>query len=135
MLAPFRQGTIVLASRDEELTSVVSTVLESLGERAPRLSAVRCVSDCLSAVRLLGPSLLLLDDGIQDVPGRNLLEQVLEARPGTPVVYVAAHHSLDLEREVRRRGVLFYIARPEEKAVLESRLGCILNGLARGSAR
>ena len=133
MLTPFRQGTIVLASRDETLAATVCSALAELGERAPRLTTVRSVPDCIIALRLLGPSLLLLDDGIQDAPNTNLLERVQEARPGTPIVYLAAQHSLDLEREVRRRGVLFYLARPEEKGILESRLGYILQGLARTS--
>ena len=132
MLTPFKQGTILLASRDEDLAAMVAGILRDL-EGAPRLTTVRSELDCIVALRLLGPSLVLLDDGIRESSGRALLDRVLDARPGTPVVYVAAQHSLDLERDVRRRGVLFYLARLEEKSVLASRLGYILQGLTRGA--
>jgi len=131
MQTPFKQGTIVLASRDEELAEMVGQALAALGKQAPRLSMVHNLPDALVATRLLSPSLMLLDDGIEGGPGVELLDQVLEASPGMPVVYLASQHSLDLERTIRRRGVLFYIAKPEEKEVLQSTFCSVFQCLAR----
>jgi response regulator of citrate/malate metabolism len=91
------------------------------------------MAECLSALRLLRPSVVLLDDAVADKPGPHLIQEMQTVQPGVHVVYIASRHTLDLEREMRRQGVLFYLARPMENESLESTLRHILQGLLRGN--
>lgn len=131
MLMPVSPGPVVLATRDARLASAVAMVLEGLHDAALRLTTVDNVPDCCVAIRLLHPCVVLFDDGVGEAPGTECLNLVQSVESGVPVIYVASNHSLDLEREVRRQGVLFYIARPEEVEVLQSSLTSILRSLVR----
>jgi len=131
MLTPYRHGVILLLTSNPRLAGVVSHAVASLGSSAPRLSTVRDSADCLVALRLLGPSLLVLDDFVAHGKGTQLLEEFHEARPGTPIVYVASNHTLEFEREVRRRGVLLYIAMPEDHDELATVLTRMLTSFVR----
>jgi DNA-binding NtrC family response regulator len=132
MLTPFRQGVFLLLTSNDRLAGVVSHAVESLGSSAPRLSAVRDAADCSVALRLIGPSLLVLDDSMAPDKGPRLLEELLEIRPGTPVVYLASQHTLEFEREVRRRGVLLYVAMPENHADLATTLTRMFKSFVQG---
>ncbi|UCE03674.1 MAG: hypothetical protein JSW67_05680 [Candidatus Latescibacterota bacterium] len=131
MLTPFRQGTVLLLTQNEQLAGIVSHAIESLEPNVPRLSTVRNASDCFVALRLLGPSLVVLDDASDPDAGVELLERLLQARPKTPVVYVTSHHTIELEREVRRRGVLFYVEMPSSHEALDMALTRLLGSLVR----
>ena len=131
MLMHCRRGTVVLATRDPELENLVLESLAALGDQAPRLTRVGNMGDCIVAVRLLSPCCVFLDDGIQDAPGPGLVEELHQTQPAVAVIYIASRHTLDLERDVRRQGVLFYIARPEGSKVLRAHLASVLQGLLR----
>lgn len=132
MLTPYRHGVVLLLTSDPRIAGVVSHAVASLGSSAPRLSTVRDAADCRVALRLLGPSLFVLDDSVARGQGAELLEELLAVRPGTPIVYVASNHTLEFEREVRRRGVLLYIAMPEDHDELATTLTRMLKAFVRG---
>ncbi len=133
MLTPYRHGVILLLTDNPKFAGVVSHAVESLGASAPRLSTVRDNADCRIAIRLLGPSLLVLDDSNAPEEGPRLLEELLEIRPGTPIIYIASRHSLEFERQVRRRGVLLYAAMPDNQDELATTLTRMLASFVRGS--
>ena len=131
-LTPFRQGTLLLVTRNEQLAGTVAHALEALGSSGPRLSTVHTAADCLVALRLLGPSLVILDDSMcPEGSGTCVLDDLLRVRPGTPVIYVASRHTLELERDVRRRGVLFYVEIPESREELDSTLTRLVGAFVR----
>ena len=129
MLSRCKIGPVVLASRDRDLHSMVAECLTALGSQPPRLTTVNSLTDCVVAVRLLDPCLVLLDDGINAAPGSALVRDLRQARADVSLVYLATRHSLDLERQVRCEGVLFYIAHPQGDAVATTRLAHILRTL------
>ena len=131
MLTPFRQGTVLVLTQNEQLAGIVSHALESLGSTGPRLGSVKTLSDCLVAVRLLAPSLVIVDDATIGSTGATALDELHQARAGTPVIYFASHHTLDLEREVRRRGVLYYVQMPDSPEQLDTVLGRLLGAFVR----
>ena len=133
MLMHMRHGPVVLVTRDAGMDALVTSALANLGSQAPRLSSVASMTECVAAVQLLHPSVVLLDDAVADRPGAPLLQALQAVQPGVRVVYIASNHSLDLERELRRQGVLFYVARPVESETLEATLIAILTGLLRSS--
>jgi DNA-binding NtrC family response regulator len=131
-LTPFRHGTLLLVTRNQQLAGTVAHALEAVGSSGPRLSTVQTLADCLVALRLLGPSLVVLDDAICPEDSRPCgLDELLQVRPGTPVIYVTSHHTLELEREVRRRGVLFYVEMPETRGELDTTLSRLVGAFVR----
>jgi len=136
MLEHFKNPPVVLLTRDSELEAIVRQVVsaENYDVPAMRLSSAATTPECLSAVQLLRPSVVLVDDAASDWNGAQLLRELHAAQPGVRVVYLASHHTLELEGELRRNGVLVYLARPMETEALESALACILYGLLRSSA-
>lgn len=133
MLMRLKHGPVVLASRDSKVGAMVTAALASLGPQAPRLSAVGSMAECVTATRMLRPSVVVLDDAIADSPGPHLCTDLQATQPGIHIVYIASRHTLELEREIRRQGVLFYVARPMESESLESTLSRILKGLLRST--
>ena len=131
MLTPFRQGTVLVLTSNETLAGIVSHAIEGLGANGPRLTTVRNLADCLVALRLLAPSLVILDDATFPAAGAEALDDLLQVRPGTPIIYFATLHTLDLERDVRRRGVLFYVQMPESPDQLDSVLARLLGAFVR----
>jgi DNA-binding NtrC family response regulator len=131
MMTPFRQGTVLVLTSSEGLAGIVSHAIEGLGTNGPRLATVRNLADCLVALRLLAPSLVILDDATLPASGADALDDLLQVRPGTPVIYFASLHTLDLERDVRRRGVLFYVQMPESPDQLDSVLARLLGAFVR----
>lgn len=131
MLTPFRQGTVLVLTSNEALAGIVSHAIEGLGANGPRLTTVRNLADCLVALRLLAPSLVILDDATFPATGAEALDDLLQVRPGTPIIYFATLHTLDLERDVRRRGVLFYVQMPESPDQLDSVLARLLGAFVR----
>ena len=129
MLSRCKIGPVVLASRDRDLHSMVADCLTAMGSQPPRLTTVKSISDCVVAVRLLDPCLVLLDDGIHETPGPALIHDLRQARTDVSLVYLATRHSLELERQVRCEGVLFYIAHPHGDVVATTRLANILKTL------
>jgi response regulator of citrate/malate metabolism len=131
MLAPIKKNPVVLLTRADDLAAAVDHAVAAACTRPPRLSRVATVQECLAAVRLLRPALVLIDDSSSERPGQQLLAELQATQPGIHVVYIASRHSLEQERELRRQGVLFYIARPVESETLEPTLQGLLQGLLR----
>ena len=86
---------------------------------------------CLVALRLLSPSLVIVDDATIGAARAEALDELHQVRAGTPIIYFAAQHTLDLEREVRRRGVLFYAQMPESQEQLDAMLARLLAAFVR----
>jgi len=131
MLTPFREGTVLVLTQSEQLAGIVSHALEGLGSRGPRLGTVKTLSDCLVALRLLAPSLVIVDDATIGAAGAEALDELHQARAGTPIIYFASQHTLDLEREVRRRGVLYYVQMPDSAEQLDTILARLLGAFVR----
>jgi response regulator of citrate/malate metabolism len=133
MLMHVKHGPVVLVTRDQEFAKMVAGALGTLGPQAPRLSSVNTMGECAAAVQLLHPSVVLLDDVAVERPGPQLLEELQAVQSDVRVVYIASRHSLELERDMRRQGVFFYVARPFESETLEGTLVNILRGLLRAT--
>jgi DNA-binding NarL/FixJ family response regulator len=80
---------------------------------------------CLAALTKVRPRLVVLDDEGADVGGPAFVDTLHQHVPQALVVYLATHHSADLERTVRQRGVLYYTAKPLDPTTLISILGTV----------
>lgn len=126
---------IVLLTRDSELEGIVRHVVAAEDPAIPasRFSSVATPPECMSAVQLLHPAVVLVDDAAADWNGARVLGDLQAAQPGVRIVYLASHHTLEFEGELRRKGVLVYLARPAETETLEPALACILEGILRST--
>jgi len=124
---------VVVATRDRDLSANVAAGFTPLGARAPRVTQVASAAECLTALCLLNPALLVLDDAVTERPGPELVDDVHRLRPDLRVVYVAREHSIELERAARRAGVLLYVAQPVDSGSLESVLLRILDRAERNA--
>ncbi|GEM_PF-5077680 len=101
------EGTLLLASRDEELVSRIRGLNGSLP------LGVEAVDRGEEALARIGDArLLMLDDDLADLRGRSLIRTIRSARPDLKIVFTASDVSQDLEVEVRRSGAYFYLPKP-----------------------
>jgi len=115
----------LLISHDKELRRQVHTCLSSAGIAAGVLTAVRNGDECLAALAKERPRLVVLDDGGGSADGVELLRAVHRRVPEALVVYLATHHTPELERAVRQLGVLYYIEKPPESWPLAKVLAAV----------
>jgi DNA-binding NtrC family response regulator len=103
--------TLLVLSRDVELVERVRRAAQVILEK-PEPIVVASATACLAALERRQPALLVFDDAVQRGSGPVLLHRIRRSHPELRIVYVAAHHSPDLEIVVRQIGVLFYTSKP-----------------------
>jgi DNA-binding response OmpR family regulator len=126
-----RPGTgLVLLSDDRTLAAAIDADLAHLGLPADTTVRTASVVEVWQLLAREREALFVLDDGAPGVDGPALLAAlVAEGLDPGRVVYLAARHAVALEVDVRRRGVLYYTAKPPAPGVIEKLLGA-----ARGRA-
>jgi DNA-binding NarL/FixJ family response regulator len=72
----------------------------------------------LTAVQRVRPRLIILDDSLPDLEGPGELRALRHRAPEALVVYLATHHTLELERAVRQSGALYYTEKPPDLSLL-----------------
>jgi DNA-binding NarL/FixJ family response regulator len=77
------------------------------------------------------PSLVVLDDSITDMTAQDLLRALRQHDPEVLVVYLATHHTAELERTVRQLGVLYYTEKPLDPFLFAKVLGSVFASAAR----
>jgi DNA-binding NtrC family response regulator len=73
------------------------------------------------------------DEGHDDAV--DVVNEMKARRPETAVIYLTAHHGLELERRVRQAGVSFYAAKASRGRDLALALESMLRARTRGRAR
>ena len=113
---PARDAPDILLVED---TASMRTIYESHLRRAGyRTVSAGTAAEGLEMFRVHPVSVVLLDLMLPDRDGLDLLVDLLQMRPGTAVVVVAAERSTDRTVSAIRRGALDYLVKP----VTESRL-------------
>jgi PAS domain S-box-containing protein len=98
VLGDRRQMRILHLEDDVELTAVVAAALEGCGSLEP----VHSLADAIASVRRRRPDLVILDIGLPDGSGLDLLPLLNDPAPGPPViVYSGQEIEADLVREVQ----------------------------------
>ena len=110
---------LLLVSGDDELKQQITGALSLARLPLTTLTTVTCGQDALKILAREKPFLVILDDELPDTTGLDLLRTLYQDGINTLVVYMAARHALELEKEVRQLGVLYYTEKPPEPSVLE----------------
>jgi len=110
-----RQGKLLLVDDDPNLLQLLSIRLQAAGfELATADSGSR-------AVQLLGsfnPQLVITDLRMQGMDGMDLLDAVLQRRPGLPVLIITAHGTIPDAVAATQRGAFGFLTKPVEKDAL-----------------
>ncbi|MBW2121419.1 MAG: response regulator [Deltaproteobacteria bacterium] len=86
---------------------------------------VHAVGSCGAALEVMGWrgfDLVMLDVFLPDGRGDRLIPRLRELRPGVGIIVMTGYNSRRLEREVRERGVLYYMVKPFDLGYLEELL-------------
>lgn len=111
--------SLLLVSGDSEFKRHITGALAFTGMPRTTLATAACGRDALRILARERPSLVVIDDDLPDTTGLDLLRALRRDGVKTLVIYVATHHTLELEREVRQLGVLYYTEKPPGPLVME----------------
>ena len=114
---------LVLVSHDRELRRQLRTCLSSLGMTAGALTTATSEYECLATLARTRPRLVVLDDSVIEPEGLALLRMLHQRNPEVLIVYLTTRHTVELERQVRQSGVLYYTEKPPDS--LDGR-ACVL---------
>jgi DNA-binding response OmpR family regulator len=112
-----RKG-LLLVSRDDKLKEQIKEALRAAGVRPFCLEIARQGQECLARLKGRRGCFVVVDDDLADMTGTDLLHAIRAGDREALIVYVAAQHDLELERQVRQLRVLYYTAKPAEHAEL-----------------
>lgn len=110
---------ILLVEDDESLAAGLQ---KALGHEGFVVNHVATGRDALSAVRADPPDMIVLDLGLPDMDGLQVLEQVRQRSDHLPVMVLTARGGLDEKVRGLDRGADDYLAKPFEMTELAARL-------------
>ncbi len=70
--------------------------------------------DCLARIKQQAYDVVLLDIKMPELDGMDALEKIQEIRPGTPVVMLSGHATIDTAVESVKRGAFDFISKPPD---------------------
>jgi DNA-binding NtrC family response regulator len=100
---------ILVVEDDVELAQAIRERLEGWGYPTEWSGTGK---DALQKVRQEKYELILLDIFLPDIKGYVLIPQFKEVWPEIGIITMTGYNSRDLEKEVRKQGVLYYMIKP-----------------------
>ena len=107
-----RAGKLLLVDDDPKLLQLLSIRLKAAGFE------VATADSGLKALQLLGsfnPQLVITDLRMDGMDGMDLLEAVLQRRPGLPVLIITAHGTIPDAVAATQRGAFGFLTKPVDK--------------------
>lgn len=101
--------------------------LPTLGLAANGLTIIQNEPEWQAVLHRGRPRLIVLDDHISPGNGPQLLSALRRRLAEVLTIYLAERHSIELERAVRRLGVLYYTAKPPDWGTLGRVLASVLS--------
>lgn len=115
---------ILFVDDEEDLRRIVVRLLRPLGEVIEAGDG----TEALRLVELRAPDVMLLDVGLPDMSGLDVLKAARERRPDLPVLVLTGKLELDTARAVLKHGARAYVTKPFEPDVLMREVVRLLNG-------
>jgi DNA-binding response OmpR family regulator len=108
---------ILIVEDDSDAAQVLEKNLIQWGYEVEQ--ATTC-AEALKKVRLFDFDLILLDLFLPDGQGHTLIPDFKQLAPDAVIVTMTGHNTRELEQEVRRLGVLYYMIKPFDTNHLKS---------------
>jgi len=112
-------AAILLVDDDAAFRTVLSGELERMGFR---VSVAEAGAQALDALQHAEPEIVLLDLRLPDMNGLDVLSEVRRRSPGSDVIMLTGHGSIDTAIEAIRLGAFDYVAKPCPLGELELRI-------------
>ncbi len=112
--------TLLLVDDDDAFRSVMSGELRRAGFE---VVSAATGAEAIERATTLQPALVLLDLRLPDMDGLRVLSAIREASPGSEVIMLTGHGSIDVAIESIRMGAFDYVSKPCPLDELEVRLG------------
>jgi two-component system NtrC family response regulator/two-component system response regulator HydG len=107
---------VMIVGADEQTARDIKAALSGCG---CRITSASTPEDGLRLSARQAFDLVLLDLSlIRTDRGEALIRQFRDARPDVKIITIAAHCNRDLERAIRRHGVLFYMTKPVSPSLI-----------------
>jgi len=101
---------IILLVEDEKKLS--DTIRDELVEAGYKVTIVNTGKKCLEFLKLIEPNLIILDIGLPDISGLQILEKLRTMSSHVPVIICAAFDSYQTDNDVLASNVSDYIVKP-----------------------
>ncbi len=111
--------TILLVSQDKRLKRQIQACLSAIGLPITSLSSIHKDQRHRYPISKTPPRVIVLDDSIPVSEGPTLVEKLHRSAPHALIIYLANHHTVELERAVRQLGVLYYTEKPPDDRLLQ----------------
>ncbi len=111
--------SVLVVDDDAAFRRVLAGELERGGFQ---VAAAACGDEALRKVRAAEPHLVLLDLRLPDMSGLDVLKGIRERSPGSEVIVLTGHGSIDTAIESIRMGAFDYVAKPCPLDELEVRM-------------
>ncbi len=98
---------ILIIEDEPALASALATVCRRLGH-----DAETCASGHAGLARLPGAQLAILDIGLPDISGLDVLDKARAQAPNVPVIIITAHGNLENAVAARKLGAAAYLVKP-----------------------
>lgn len=102
-------GRILVVDDESSITNALELIF---GDRGYDVATAGNVAEALSLIRQRPFELVLTDLKLPDSTGIELLAHIKEDDPGTEVILMTAHGSLDVTIEAIKKGAYYYIEKP-----------------------
>ncbi len=110
----------------EDHAAMREMIADHLAESGYAVDAVECGEDALAAVRAVRFDAMVLDLGLPDMDGMELLVDVRRSHPDLPAIILTARDSVDNRLLGLNAGADDYIVKPFDLDELEARLRAVL---------
>ena len=124
----------ILVGEDDPWT--VKTITGVLETRGCDVDRERTAQGCLERAERESFDLVFLDLSLPDVPiakSDKVIQLLKRANPKMKIVAMATDTTRELERRVRRQGILFYMTKPVARELLEGLLDHLMKSDRTGS--
>lgn len=114
-----QQATVLLVDDDEAFRGVMSVELERTGFQ---VFTAATGAEALQSAAKLEPAVVLLDLRLPDLGGLDVLRSLRERSPGSEVIMLTGHGTIDTAIEAIRMGAFDYVGKPCPLDELEVRI-------------
>jgi DNA-binding NtrC family response regulator len=115
-----KPASVLLVDDDDAFRHVMASELGRLGFE---VASVGSGVEAVAQAQRLQPDVVLLDLQLPDMSGLDVLKAVARTNPGTDVIMLTGHGSIDTAIESIRLGAFDYVAKPCPLDELEVRIG------------
>ena len=117
---------ILMVGAEAVEAECIETITQKLGHK---VETVKRGNDVLLLDKSKNFDLILLDLFLPDMKGHELIRKIKKAWPESKIIAITDSNSRELESNVRKEGVIYYMIKPIDTKYMESIIKHIANKL------